>query len=112
MILGFKNLVGMGIYESSAPKDIVAIVRDMIIDPDTGKVVGFWVTGILGLQILLPTDVSSWANGKILVESEKFFQFPGYSALCGVFLAGPGIFSRYCRFCTWTDRYWSRKRSD
>lgn len=76
MIVKFSDLMGFGVYEQNAPKDIVAIVRDVVVDPDTGKVVGLWVSGMLGLQILLPSDIESWVAGKILIASESFFQFP------------------------------------
>lgn len=73
----FRASVGQLIV-SHDDAEPLALLRDVILNPDTGKIGGWWVKPItlpLSLGILLPEDILSWKKS-IYITSENVIADP------------------------------------
>ena len=77
MIKNYQSIIGTRIVRQQ-DRFLVGLIKDIIINPDTGKVEGFWlksITNPLGDKVLQTQDILEWKNN-IYIHDEHIISDP------------------------------------
>ena len=68
----YTDLIGTPVYEEYSPASPLTYVRDLIIDPETGKLLAFLVKNS---RIIVPADISYINSALFIPDRDRIIHF-------------------------------------